>query len=96
MFENEEEEEDFREMLRECYKHHQAVDEGIRELLQKNSCHHFTPFGDYIIGRNIVISEVIDEYGHMHLLAFGSHDLRPWEISGMLAYVKSNVVQEHP
>jgi len=96
MFESDEEEEDFREMLRECYEHHQRIDEGMKQLLQSNPCHHFTPFGDYMIGRTIVIGEVIDEYRHMHLLAFGSHDLRPWEVQGMLDYVKSSVIQEHP
>lgn len=95
MFDNDEEREDFMRMLKECKDKHRAIDEGIRALLTDNGCHHFNMFGNYLIGRNILISEVIDEYGEMHLLSFGSPDLKAWDVSGMLGYVKDKIIQDN-
>jgi hypothetical protein len=93
MFDSPEEEEAFRRMLRECARAHTNIDDGIKDLYKNNQCHHFAPFGNFVTGRSIIISEIIDEYGHLHLLSFGSRDLRPWEIKGMLSYVAGNVIQ---
>jgi len=93
MFDEPGDEEDFRKMIAECSVAHANIDEGVRRLLTDNDCHHFTPFGNFFVGRNIIISEIIDEYGHMHLLSFGSRDFNPWEIRGMLAYVANSVIQ---
>ena len=93
MFDSRDEEEQFHKMLRECIAAHQNIDEGIKELYQQNQCYHFAPFGNFVTGRSIIISEIIDEYGHVHLLSFGSKDLKPWEIKGILSYVAGNVIQ---
>ena len=85
---------DFREMVRDCRRKHFAIDEGIRELLIANACHHFDTFGTFVVGRSILISEVIDELGHLHLVSFGSQNLRPWDVTGMLSYVKDSVIRD--
>lgn len=93
MFNSNEEEEQFRKMLQECIVAHQNIDDGVKQLYQENQCYHFAPFGKFLTGRSIIISEIIDEYGHVHLLSFGSKDLKPWEIKGILSYVAGNVIQ---
>ena len=94
MFESDEEKEDFMRMLRECKQKHTNIDEGIKELLNENSCHHFNMFGNFLVGRSILVSEVIDEYGEIHLLSFGSPSLKPWDVKGMLNYVQNSVIQD--
>lgn len=94
MFDSPEDREDFERMLRECVAAHTNIDEGIKDLYKNNQCYHFIPFGNFMTGRSIIVSEIIDEYGQMHLLSFGSRDLRPWEIKGMLSYVAGNVIQD--
>jgi hypothetical protein len=85
---------DFHDMLKECQRKHSNIDEGIRLLLSENACHHFDTFGSFVVGRSILITEVVDEYGHMHLLSFGSPNLRPWEVKGMLSYVEDSVIRD--
>jgi len=93
MFNSSDEEEHFRRMLQECIVAHQNIDDGVKRLYQENQCYHFAPFGNFLTGRSIIVSEIIDEYGHVHLLSFGSKDLKPWEIKGILSYVAGNVIQ---
>lgn len=85
---------DFEEMLKDCKRKHSSIDEGIRNLLIENSCHHFDTFGSFVVGRSILVSEVIDEYGHLHLVSFGSPNLRPWDVKGMLSYVENSVIRD--
>ena len=85
---------DFQEMLKDCQRKHRRIDEGIRVLLSENACHHFDTFGNFVIGRSILVTEVVDEYGHLHLLSFGSPNLRPWDVRGMLSYVQDNVIRD--
>jgi hypothetical protein len=94
MFENEEQEEEFREMLRQDKRQHEAIYSGVREVIQSNACPHFNIYGNFVVGRVIVISEVLDEYGEVHLMSFGSPDLRPWEIKGMISYVNSTMTRD--
>lgn len=84
--------EDIERMIEECSQKHLAIDEGLRDLFQTNACWHFKPFGDFVIGRSVVVSEVLDEFGHVHLISFGSKGLRPWEVKGMLGYVEANII----
>lgn len=85
---------DFEEMLNDCKRKHSGIDQGIRNLLSENACHHFDTFGNFMVGRSILVSEIFDEYGHLHLVSFGSPNLRPWDVQGMLSYVKDSVIRD--
>lgn len=87
MFENEEEEQSFRRMLEEDKDQHSLIDDNIRNVIKENACAHFFHFGDFAVGRVVTIAEVIDEYGELHLISFGSPGIKPWELSGMLRYI---------
>jgi hypothetical protein len=85
---------DFADMLKDCKRKHGKIDEGVRTLLTENACHHFDVFGNFVVGRTILVTEIIDEYGHLHLVSFGSPNLRPWDVKGMLSYVQDSVIRD--
>ena len=89
-----EDDEWLREMIVECSSKHNRIDEGIRTVIHDNACRHFKGFGNFVVGRNIVISEILDQVGDTHLVSFASPSLKQWEILGMLEYVSSNMMQE--
>lgn len=94
MYNEDERRKDFEEMLSDCKRKHSNIDEGIRMLLTEQACHHFDTFGNFVVGRSILVAEIIDEYGHLHLVSFGSPNLRPWDVKGILSYVQNSVIRD--
>lgn len=84
----------FEDLVRECSDKHARIDEGIREIIHNNACRHFQGFGNFVIGRSVVVTEVIDQVGDTHLVSFASPSLKQWEVLGMMEYVSQSMMQE--
>ena len=91
---NTDEEDWYEAVIKECSSKHARIDEGIREVVHANACRHFQGFGNFVVGRSVVITEIIDQLGETHLVSFASPSLKQWEVMGMMEYVKENMIQE--
>jgi hypothetical protein len=61
--------------------------EDIVRAIKGNACHHYDMFGDFLVGRWVMVAEIIDELGERHLTLLGSDGLEPWDALGMTAAV---------
>jgi len=91
---NTDDEEWINEMMRECSMKHGKIDEGLRTIIHGNACRHFKGFGNFVVGRSVVVTEVIDQIGDTHLVSFASPSLKQWEVLGMMEYVIANMMKE--
>lgn len=72
-------------MLEECEQAANDRDEAVRKAIKDSACNHFDILGDFIVGRWVMVAEVIDELGDRHLTVLSSVGLEPWEAIGMTA-----------
>lgn len=76
--------EDVDRMLSECEVMEGRRSQAIAAAIKNNPCHHFRPFGDFVVGRHITVVEIIDQMGDTHLIPIPSENLTQWEAIGML------------
>lgn len=82
-FEDEDPEE-LERILSECDVMESRRSQSIAAAVKNNPCHHFRPFGDFVVGRHITVVEIIDQLGDTHLIPIPSENLTRWEAIGML------------
>ena len=71
-------------ILSECEVMEARRSQAIAAAIKNNPCHHFRPFGDFVVGRHITVVEIIDQMGDTHLIPIPSENLTQWEAIGML------------
>ena len=76
--------EEMERILSECEVMESRRSQAIAAAIKNNSCHHFRPFGDFVVGRHITVVEIIDQMGDTHLIPIPSDNLTQWEAIGML------------
>lgn len=77
--------EEWLRMQEECNDTAVNRSNAVEAAIKNNSCYHFASVGDYLVGRWVMVAEIIDELGERHLAVFGSPNLEPWEAIGMTA-----------
>jgi hypothetical protein len=71
-----------------CENARETQVEKIREIIREHQCECWDQLGPVMMGRMILVSEVVNELGDSSLYVLASPGLTPWEATGLLDWAK--------
>ena len=65
--------------------------DAVKSALVENACDCWAAFGQHMVGKVVVVAEVIDETGDANLLVLDPDDQPTWDSRGLLATALDHV-----
>ena len=65
--------------------------DAVKSAIVENACECWSQLGQHMVGRIVVVVEVIDELGEQNLLTLTPDDQPAWDDIGMLTFALANM-----
>lgn len=73
----------------QCRDDREVQLDAVKSAIAENACQCFDRLGQFMVGRIVVVAEVIDEVGVQNLVTLSPDDQPAWDDLGLLTFAAS-------